>query len=319
MNRELWIVTGLSGAGKSLALKCLEDLGFWCVDNLPAQLMRQYMELEGPQLTPHEPMPRALGLRGIEQLEELQEALAQLPDIPIRTRLIYLECDEATLVKRYSETRRRHPLIGSSGRGLMRALRNEREALQGVREKADYLIDTTSLSPHTLMMRLEAIQASLSGRHQPLLAHIQSFGFKNGAPPDAEWVWDVRFLPNPHYIPELKESAGVESSVSEVVFADKAGLELVDRMIENFLEIVRVYASQGRLLVNLAIGCTGGQHRSVATAERVASKCLEAGFVVSVCHRDVRLKPELEGLKAQLMEPNSANARANDRMAMGSH
>jgi UPF0042 nucleotide-binding protein len=307
-------VTGLSGAGKSLALKCLEDLGFWCVDNLPAQLMRSYMELEGSQQAPNESMPRALGLRGIEQLEELQEALSQLPDIPLQTRLLYLECDEATLVKRYSESRRRHPLIGNSGRGLMRALRNEREALQGVREKADYLIDTTSLSPHTLMMRLEAIQASLSGRQQPLLAHIQSFGFKNGAPPDAEWLWDVRFLPNPYYIPELRDCSGVEAAVSNVVFSEKSDVEIIDRMMQNFLDILKIYASQGRHLVNLAIGCTGGQHRSVATTERLARVCLDAGFVVSVCHRDVKLKPELESAKAQLMEPTAAG-----RLAIGSH
>lgn len=301
MNRELWIVTGLSGAGKSLAMKCLEDLGFWCVDNLPAQLMRAYMELQGPT-----DMPRALGLRGIEQLEELEEALAQLPDIPIQTRLIYLECDEATLVKRYSESRRRHPLIGNSGRGLMRALRNEREALQGVREKADYLIDTTSLSPHTLMMRLESIQASLSGQHQPLLVHIQSFGFKNGAPPDAEWIWDVRFLPNPYYNPELRDCSGVEEAVSAVVFSERSDLELMDRMMRSFLDIVNVYSAQGRHLVNLAVGCTGGQHRSVATAERLAGLCLAAGYVVSVCHRDVKLKAELEGLKAQLLRPEAS-------------
>jgi UPF0042 nucleotide-binding protein len=299
-------VTGLSGAGKSLALKCLEDLGFWCVDNLPAQLMRHYMELEGPQQAPNVAMPRALGLRGIEQLEELQEALAQLPDIPIQTRLLYLECDEATLVKRYSESRRRHPLIGNSGRGLMRALRNEREALKSVREKADYLIDTTSLSPHTLMMRLEAIQASLSGRRQPLLAHIQSFGFKNGAPPDAEWIWDVRFLPNPYYVPELRHCSGVEPEVSAAVFAERSDIEIVEGLMRSFLELLRIYASQGRHLVNLAIGCTGGQHRSVATAERLARLCLAEGFVVSVCHRDVKLKPELERFKAQLMTPEEA-------------
>ena len=303
MNRELWIVTGLSGAGKSLALKCLEDLGFWCVDNLPAQLIRPYMELESSPQVPPESMPRALGLRGIEQLKELQEALAGLPDIPIRTRILYLECDEATLVKRYSESRRRHPLIGNSGRGLMRALRNEREALQVVRDKADYLIDTTGLSPHTLMMRLEAILATVSGEHQPLLAHIQSFGFKNGAPMDAEWLWDVRFLPNPHYIEELRPCAGVETAVSEVVFSEKSDVELVDRMMENFLDLLKIYAAQGRRLVNLAIGCTGGQHRSVATAERVARHCLQAGFVVSVCHRDVKLKPELESHKAKLLQP----------------
>ncbi len=314
LSRELWIVTGLSGAGKSLALKCLEDLGFWCVDNLPAQLMRSYMELEPTGETPNEAeMPRALGLRGIEQLKELEEALAQLPDIPIQTRIIYLECDEATLVKRYSESRRRHPLIGNSGRGLMRALRTEREALKGVREKADYLLDTTSLSPHTLMMRLEAIQASVSGYHQPLLAHIQSFGFKNGAPPDAEWVWDVRFLPNPYYNPDLRDCSGVEEQVSSVVFSEKSDVELIDRMMTNFLDILKIYSSQGRHLVNLGIGCTGGQHRSVATTERLAKLCLEAGFVVSVCHRDVKLKPEFEGLKAQLLEPDKS-----DRVPVGS-
>lgn len=286
-----------------MALKCLEDLGFWCVDNLPAQLMRAYIELDGPQPTSAEELPRALGLRGIEQLEELEEALSQLPDIPITTRLIYLECDEPTLVKRYSESRRRHPLIGRSGRGLMRALRNEREALQGVRERADYLIDTTSLSPHTLMMRLEAIQASVSGKHEPLLVHIQSFGFKNGAPVDAEWIWDVRFLPNPYYDPELRHCSGVESEVASVVFSEPKDVAVIEQMMATFLEILKVYASQGRRLVNLGVGCTGGQHRSVATAERLAKHCLQAGFVVSVCHRDVKLKPEFEASKAQLFCP----------------
>jgi UPF0042 nucleotide-binding protein len=313
VSRELWIVTGLSGAGKSLALKCLEDLGFWCVDNLPAPLIRSYMELDGSREAPAD-TPRALGLRGIEQLEELQEALAQLPDIPTRTRLIYLECDEATLVKRYSESRRRHPLIDASGRGLLRALRDEREALEVVRDKADYLIDTTHLSPHTLMMRLEAIQSTVFGKHQPLLVHIQSFGFKNGAPADAEWMWDFRFLPNPYYIPELKHSAGVESEVSQVVFAEPSDLAIVDRIIANFIELLGVFASQGRTLVNIGIGCTGGQHRSVAVAERLAHALLQAGYVVSIHHRDVRLKPELEGYRSQLLEPEDSS-----RMALGTH
>lgn len=303
MSRELWIVTGLSGAGKSLALKCLEDLGFWCVDNLPAPLTRQYIELDDAH-SGLESAPRALGLRGIEQLKELEAALAELPDIPIRTRLLFLECDESILVRRYSETRRRHPLIGASGRGLARALRDEREALGGVREKADYLIDTTSLSPHTLMARLESILVSLSGKYQPLLVHVQSFGFKNGLPADAEWVWDVRFLPNPHYIPELREHSGVESVVSSVVFEEKSGLELVEGLFASFIKLLRIYARQGRRLVNIGIGCTGGQHRSVAVAERLAETCLKEGFVVSICHRDVRLSSEFEEAKARLMRPD---------------
>ncbi len=306
MSRDLWIVTGLSGAGKSLALKCLEDLGFWCVDNLPAPLMRSYMELEAAkeELTPL--LPTALGLRGIEQLKELQEALEELPDVPIRTRLLYLECDEATLVKRYSETRRRHPLMGMEGRGLLQALKDEREALRTVREKADFIIDTTSLSPHTLLMRLEGLQASQSGRHQPLLVHIQSFGFKNGAPADAEWLWDVRFLPNPYYDLQLRACSGVESAVSAVVFSEPEQVQIVDRLTANLLELIEVYADQGRLHVSVGVGCTGGQHRSVATSERLAKLCVQAGYVVSLYHRDVHLKDELAGYRSQLLEPSQS-------------
>lgn len=303
MSRDLWIVTGLSGAGKSLALKCLEDLGFWCVDNLPAPLMRAYMELEARKEEATELLPTALGLRGIEQLEELGEALAQLPDIPIQTRVIYLECDEPTLVKRYSESRRRHPLMGLDGRGLLKALADEREALETVREKADYIIDTTSLSPHTLLMRLEAIQASLSGHHRPLLVHLQSFGFKKGAPADAEWLWDVRFLPNPYYNPELRECSGVEEVVAEVVFSEPPQVALIDRMIANLMELIAIASEQGRRHVSIGIGCTGGQHRSVATVERLARLCQRAGYVVSLVHRDVHLKAELAGYRCQLLEP----------------
>ncbi len=311
MSRELWIVTGLSGAGKSLALKCLEDLGFWCVDNLPASLMRSYMELSegaGEQET----SPRALGLRGIEQLQEVRDALAELPDIPIKTRLLYLECDEATLVKRYSESRRRHPLL-DSGRGLLRSLRDEREALESVREKADFVVDTTTLSPHTLMTRLEAILASLSGREFPTLLHIQSFGFKHGVPVDAEWLWDVRFLPNPYYQPELRHCSGIEKDVREVVFSEPSSTDLVENLMSSLMAVLPLYAEQGRRQVNVAIGCTGGQHRSVATAERLARKCLDAGFVVSIHHRDVKLKPDLEGYRCQRLDDSALS----DRMALG--
>ena len=222
MSRELWIVTGLSGAGKSLALKSLEDLGFWCVDNLPCALIKPYVELEA-QKEKSAGSWRALGLRGIEQIKELEDSLKELGDESFSTRLIFLECDEATLVKRYSESRRRHPLI-SEGMGLLRALQEEREALSSLREKADYVIDTSSLSPHSLMARLEAIQTALSGRSRPLLLHIQSFGFKNGAPADCEWMWDMRFLPNPYYDLSLRDSSGLEEPVREVVFGTLGGL-----------------------------------------------------------------------------------------------
>ncbi|HIB68862.1 MAG TPA: RNase adapter RapZ [Phycisphaerales bacterium] len=302
MSRELWIVTGLSGAGKSLALKSLEDLGFWCVDNLPCALMKPYIELEARKDVDANTW-RALGLRGIEQIKELRESLKELPEESFTTRILFLECDEATLVKRYSESRRRHPLI-SEGLGLLKALKQEREALQPIRERADYVIDTSNLSPHALMIRLESIQTASSGQSPPLLVHIQSFGFKNGAPADAEWIWDMRFLPNPYYNPELRHRAGVEAEVRDAVFSDKTLLDWVETQIQHFLKLLPMYSEQGRRQLNLAIGCTGGQHRSVATLEKVAGECLKLGYVVSIHHRDTRLRPELEGERSRFLLPS---------------
>ena len=301
MSRELWIVTGLSGAGKSQALKSLEDLGFWCVDNLPCSLMKPYIEQEAAK-DKEQHSWRALGIRGFEQLLELQDSLKVLPEGSFVPRLLFLECDEATLVKRYSESRRRHPLVGE-GFGLLRALRAEKEALQVLRERADYVIDTSSLSPHSLMTRLESIQAALSGKSQPVLVHLQSFGFKNGAPSDAEWIWDMRFLPNPYYDLSLRERSGVEQEVSKVVFSDPEMLHWLDGQIEHFLRLLPHYADQGRRQVNLGIGCTGGQHRSVATVERLARRCIEVGFVVSIHHRDATLRTELEGERYRKLQP----------------
>jgi RNase adapter protein RapZ len=307
MSRDLWIVTGLSGAGKSLALKSLEDLGFWCVDNLPCALMKPYIELEVQRDIPNNSC-RALGLRGIEQLKELEDSLRALPEESFTTRLLFLECDEATLVKRYSESRRRHPLI-SQGMGLLKALREERDALQNVRERADFVIDTSALSPHSLMVRLESIQVALSGKSQPLLVHLQSFGFKNGAPSDAEWVWDMRFLPNPYYDLALRSRSGLESEVRDVVFGESQLAEWVDQQIAHFLRLLPVYGTQGRRQLNVGIGCTGGQHRSVATVEMLAEECRKAGFVVSLLHRDAKLRPELEGERFKMLEPRPAEAQ----------
>ena len=304
MSRELWIVTGLSGAGKSLALKSLEDLGFWCVDNLPCALMKPYIELEARKDADANNW-RALGLRGIEQIKELRESLKELPEESFTTRILFLECDEATLVKRYSESRRRHPLI-SEGLGLLKALKQEREALQPIRERADYVIDTSNLSPHALMIRLESIQTASSGQSPPLLVHIQSFGFKNGSPADAEWIWDMRFLPNPYYNPELRHRAGVEAEVRDAVFSDKTLVDWVEGQIEHFLKLLPMYSALGRRQLNLGIGCTGGQHRSVATLEKVAAECLKLGYVVSIHHRDTRLRPELEGERSRFLLPNQS-------------
>lgn len=302
MSRELWLVTGLSGAGKSLTLKSLEDLGFWCVDNLPAALMKPYIELERNRDDGTFAW-RALGLRGIEQLKELEDSLRELPEESFTPRLLFLECDEATLVKRYSESRRRHPLI-SEGLGLLKALRQERDALQALRERADYVIDTSALSPHSLMVRLESIQSSLSGKSQPLLVHCQSFGFKHGTPADAEWLWDLRFLPNPYYDPTLRDRSGVEGEVRSVVFGEEDLTDWVDQQIRHFVSLLPVYTQQGRRQLNVGIGCTGGQHRSVATVERLAQACCEAGYVVSIHHRDTSLRSELEGERFRMLDPS---------------
>jgi len=266
--------------------------------------MKPYIELE-VQKEKGLCSRRALGLRGIEQLQELEDSLRELPDESFTTRLLFLECDEATLVKRYSESRRRHHLI-SEGRGLLKALREEREALQALRERADYVIDTSALSPHSLMVRLESIQAALSGKSQPMLVHVQSFGFKNGSPSDAEWLWDMRFLPNPYYDVSLRARSGLEPEVRSVVFSEPKLSEWVHTQVQHFLEILPVYGTQGRRQVNLGIGCTGGQHRSVAMVEMLAQRCQEEGYVVSILHRDAKLRPELEGERFRMLEPQVA-------------
>ena len=246
---------------------------------------------------------RGLGIRGIEQLQELQDSLRELPEGAFTARLLFLECDEATLVKRYSESRRRHPLV-AEGMGLLQAIRQENEALSALREKADYVIDTSSLSPHSLMTRLESIQTSLSGKAQPLLVHLQSFGFKNGTPGDSEWIWDMRFLPNPYYDLSLRDRSGVETDVSEVVFGEPNLLGWVDGQIEHFLNLLPVYAELGRRQVSVGIGCTGGQHRSVATVEKLAKRCRAEGYVVSIHHRDTHFRSELEGERCRMIEPS---------------
>lgn len=299
---ELWLVTGLAGAGKSLALKCLEDLGCWCVDNLPAGLMKPFTELESPP-TEQGSSWRALGLRGIDQLKELDEALSGETATQFNVRLLFLECEEATLVKRYSESRRLHPLV-NTGLGLLKALREERAALASLKGKADFVIDTTHLSPHTLLKRLEGIKTSVTGRGHPLFVHLQSFGFKHGIPADSEWMWDLRHLPNPYYDLELRSRSGLEPEVSEVVFSDPVCTGFVEQQITGFLALLPIYSDQGRRQVNLGIGCTGGQHRSVATVERLAQRCHREGYTVSVHHRDAKLKPEFEERRSVLVLPS---------------
>ncbi len=301
VSRELWLVTGLSGAGKSLALKCLEDLGFWCVDNLPVPLVKTYLELEASREHAADSL-NALGLRGIEQLKEVEGALRELPDRPFRCRLLFLECDEDVLLKRYSESRRLHPLV-DSGLGLLQALREERVALRALKERADYVVDTTALSPHTLMTRLESLLAEVSGKRAPLLLHIQSFGFKHGVPADAEWLWDVRFLPNPYYLPELRPHSGLELEVEDAVFAEANKTATVESLFECLERVLPTYLEEGRRQVTLAIGCTGGQHRSVATAERLGKRLAQKGYSVSVFHRDAQLSDSREPRRSRFFEP----------------
>jgi UPF0042 nucleotide-binding protein len=278
---ELVIVTGLSGAGRSTALRVLEDLGFYCVDNLPPKLAPALLELlDGAG----EPVRVGLGIdvRTGAFLEGTEQALDELDDKGFPSEVLFLDASEEALVRRFSETRRPHRLAQDGD--LLKAIRSEREDLAMLRRRANRVIDTTHLTVHDLRRQLVEI---VSGRADGirLVTRFVSFGFKYGLPQDADLVFDLRYLPNPHFVPELRPMVGTQAPVSDYVLAAPEAQELLTDL-ENLLgKLLPRYAAEGKAYLTVAVGCTGGRHRSVAIAEELAKR-LSSGPVV-VVHRDV--------------------------------
>jgi UPF0042 nucleotide-binding protein len=280
---DVAVVTGLSGSGKSTAIRVLEDLGYYCLDNLPAVLIPRFIELcEGSD----EISRVALGIdsRGRGFLDEVPRALDEVRKRGHRVEMVYLEAGDDTLVRRFSETRRPHPM--AEGSDVAGGIRRERERLLSLREQADRIVDTSAFTSQGLREELRTIFAH-DGPRGALQVALVSFGYKFGLPFDADLVWDVRFLPNPFYVEELRPGTGLDAAVQDYVLTmpqSRRFLEIVDEFLRFSLPW---YQREGKHYLTLAVGCTGGRHRSVVLVERLRQVLEERGVAVSVRHRDI--------------------------------
>lgn len=278
---ELVIITGLSGSGKGTVLKALEDHGYYSVDNLPLDLIPKFAEL-----TQDSPNIRRAALvvdiREREQLHRLPEIVSRLKK-KLRTKLLFLDADDEALVRRYSETRRPHPLGGS--RSLLRSVRLERRQLAGIRAVADYVINTSELNVHEL--RRKIVETFCSDDQAGLQIHVVSFGFKHGLPPESDLVFDVRFLPNPNYLAEFQRLTGKHPAVARYVKSFPQTAEFLDRITSLLLYLIPHYVSEGKSYLTISFGCTGGRHRSVMIAAEVQRRLKKAGYSVRLAHRDI--------------------------------
>ena len=285
----LIIVTGLSGAGKSTALNVFEDLGFFCVDGLPSGMIDRMANLFQKE-NPGNYRGLALGIdvRQGNLLRDWERAMTQLSKQGIQPQILFLESSLDKLVQRYAETRRPHPLA-SAELGLEQAIRKEMELLEPLRKEVDLILDTTDFSLHDLRRALQRNWSFMTEPSMGLRVHLLSFGYKYGVPREADLVFDLRFLPNPHFEPELKKISGREDAVREYVFQNGVGSEFKRRFLDFLLYVLPLYAREGRYRVAVALGCTGGFHRSVAVAEEVYNALLREQYNVSLEHRHLEL------------------------------
>ena len=280
---KLVIVTGMSGAGKTIALKMLEDIGFYCVDNLPISLVDKFVQLvsEGTSI---EKAALGLDIRSGEELGNLDEILENWRSSNVDVQVLFLDANDAVLIKRYKETRRTHPLAGA-GR-LENGIEKEREKLAFLKREADYIIDTSMLLTRELRKELEKIFLQ-DARYKNMYVTVLSFGFKYGIPEDADLVFDVRFLPNPYYDEHLRPLTGQVQAVRDYVMQGGTGEEFLKKLNDLLEFVIPKYEQEGKTQLVIAIGCTGGRHRSVTIAGEVFKRLTESGrYEIRLEHRD---------------------------------
>ncbi len=282
---ELVIITGLSGSGKGTALKALDDLGYFSVDNLPIELIPKFAELVGavPQVR------RAAIVVDIREGASLDRFPAMYKRIrrKVPTRLLFLEADDASLVRRFSETRRPHPL--GAKQSVAASILRERERLAPIRRLADPIINTTKFNVHELR---DTIHSAFSGKkgEPEILIQVTSFGFRHGVPNDSDLVFDVRFLPNPNYIPAFKNLSGKNPGVARYIRSFPQTIEFIDRISDLLVYLLPHYIEEGKSYLTISFGCTGGRHRSVLIANEIRKRLAAAGYRVKETHRDVGKK-----------------------------
>lgn len=282
---ELVIVTGMSGAGKSVAANVLEDIGFYCIDNMPPSLIKPVAQLSMRGQDGLGKVAIVTDIRGGRMFEELIPTLDGMRECGISHKLLFLDASDDKLVTRYKETRRRHPMSSGSKISVSEAVAKEREMLRPLKERADYIIDTTSVSTSVLKQRIMGL--FLGDITKGLTVQCMSFGFKYGCVSEADIVFDVRCLKNPFYVPELRQHTGLEESVRNFVMALPETNELAERLLSLIDYSVPLYCKEGKSQLVIAIGCTGGKHRSVVFAELIHKHLIEQNYRAVVNHRDI--------------------------------
>ncbi|MBE5964549.1 MAG: RNase adapter RapZ [Lachnospiraceae bacterium] len=277
------IVTGMSGAGKSTALKMLEDAGYYCVDNMPIKLITKFVEL-ATQNSDVERIALGIDIRSGQSLGEFDEILNNMEKENYSFEILFLDASDSVLVRRYKETRRNHPLSGAGRVDI--GIQQEREELEFLRKRADYIINTSRLLSRELKRKIEEIFVN-DKVFSNLYVTVLSFGFKYGIPNDADLVFDVRFLPNPYYIDELREKTGNDEEVNDFVMSNNISVEFLDKLKDLVNFLIPNYIAEGKNQLVIAIGCTGGKHRSVTIANHLAKSLSEGDIGIKVEHRDI--------------------------------
>ncbi|MEE0773119.1 MAG: RNase adapter RapZ [Anaerovoracaceae bacterium] len=280
---EAIIVTGLSGAGKTQAIDCLEDMGYYCIDNMPPALIKSFIDLtaNGKGI---DKAAFVIDVRGGKLFDDLKESLDELKKDDIDYKILYLEATDRTLLRRYNETRRSHPL--SEGGPVATGLRKEREMLEGLRKQADFIIDTSNLKSAQLWAEIKHLLTSEENR-KTFMINVMSFGYKRGTPLAADLVFDMRFIPNPYYVKSLRPLTGNNAKVSRFVLRHQVTQDFIQKAIEMIDMLIPYYMNEGKYSLNIGIGCTGGHHRSVAVANEIDRRLKEMGKRTTLEHRDL--------------------------------
>lgn len=278
------IVTGMSGGGKRTAMKMLEDVGYFCIDNLPVPLISKLVELVDNTESKMSNLVLGLDVRSDESFGDVEKTLEELKQSGHQYEVLFMDCSDAVLIKRYKESRRLHPL-GADG-NLEAAIRREREELKSIKQKADYVMDTSKLLTRELKVELDRIFVQ-NKSYNSLIVHVMSFGFKYGIPADADLVFDVRFLPNPFYIDELKKKTGNNQEVRDYVMQFDEANEFLEKLVDMVQFLIPNYVKEGKYQLVIAIGCTGGKHRSVTLANALYEQLKDQGeYGIQISHRD---------------------------------
>lgn len=279
---EVLLITGMSGAGRSHAADSIEDMGWYVVDNMPPKLLVPLVDMMTTGSNIHK-LAAVVDVRSRDYFDDLSAVLSHLDDLGVKTRILFLDASNEVLIKRYESVRRPHPL--QQGNRLIDGILEERDLLENLKERADIVIDTSSLSIHQLSTKL--YEAMLGSGPTTVSVHIFSFGFKYGIPIDADFVADVRFLPNPFWVPRLRSLTGRDKEVSDYVLSSEGAADFLDSYEKALSIAIEGYAQEDKHYVTIAIGCTGGQHRSVAMSEALAKRLRAKGLSVSVSAREL--------------------------------